>query len=482
MIIELNKLKIHKIHREIYASNSADDLKQSILELGLLEQIVVNKDLVILSGFRRFTALKALGHTETDVIVRNIAVTDEPETLVSFNLQREKTASEIVKEIQTLKLAWSAKRGRKSSNVAKGAKVNTRAKISQVTNISTGNISKLEYINEKKPELLAQIDCGKYTINQVHNFVVKLEEKKSAPDSIENLPEVIANDYYQIINKSSDDLSDIADESVQTIFTSPTYWNLRDYSGKENELGKEATSDEYVQRMADHLHACYRVLKPEGSFFLNLGDSYEDKQLMSIPHKVQIELSKRNWILKQTIIWKKANSLPSSVHSLTSSFEFIFWLVKSNNYLHHDILTPLKGESKPRLCEVSRKGNDDSVADIARFCIAGLKSSKKLEDFWTPDIVYTATANQAAVKRHGGTNHPAPYPGEICIVPILLSSNPGDTVLDVFSGSGTTGEVALLCGRKYIGYELNPDHNRVQVDRLNKAIEKYNQAGIKQAA
>jgi len=106
-----------------------------------------------------------------------------------------------------------------------------------------------------------------------------------------------------------------------------------------------------------------------------------------------------------------------------------------------------------------------------------------LQDFWTSsDIVYTAVANQAAVKKYGGTDHPAPFPSEICILPILQSTNPGDTVLDLFSGSGTTGEVALLLGRKYIGYEMNPSYNKLQVARLDDAIAKYNQAELKKAA
>jgi DNA modification methylase len=491
MIVKLKKLKVHRIHSEIYVVNDLDDLKQSIQKSGLLEKIVVNNvnELVILSGVRRFHALKELGYTDTDVIISNTPSSDESLTLISFNKQRQKTATEMVNEIENLKLIWAVKRGRKPANFVQCGKVNTRARTSQTLHVSSGNISKLELINKKKPELLAQIDQGKYTINQVHKYVLKLEEKKNVIDINANLPIDISNDYYKIFNETSADLSKIPNETVQMIFTSPPFWKLRNYTNSKNELGQEDTSEEYVQRLADHLHDCYRVLKPEGSFFLNLGDTF-DNCLQSIPHRVQIELSKRSWNLKQTIVWKKLNPLPASgKRSITQSFEFIFHFVKSNDYYYDEILTPLNGESKPRLCEISRKSGKDGVVDFGRFCIAGLKNAKKLENFWTPDIVYTATANQAAVKKYGGTDHPAPFPEQICIMPILQTTKPGDTVLDLFSGSGTTGAVALMLGRKYIGYELEPNHNSLQAGRFNDAIKslddaimRYNQAELKKAA
>ena len=485
MIVELNKLKIHKMHSQIYASNYPDDLIQSIQDSGLLEKIVVNNatELVILSGVRRFEALKHLGYTKTDVIISNTPSSDESLTLISFNKQRQKTATEMVNEIENLKLIWAAKRGRKPANVVQFGKVNTRAKISQATRICTGNISKLELINKKNPKLLAKIDHGDLSINQAHKIIEIQEKRGKVIELNANLPEVIPNDYYKIVNKSSDDLSDIPDKSVQMIFTSPPYWKLRNYSGSNNELGAEETPEEYIKRLVDHLSDCYRVLKPEGSFFLNLGDTYVDKCLQSIPHKVQVELVKKGFRLRNCIIWHKRNSLGFNTgDSLKNSYEFIYHLVKSKNYVYNEIPMPFKGEVKPGIGWINRKSSDNLSSDYGRVCLTGIKDGKQLEDFWDKNIIHTAVANQAAVKRYGGTDHAAPFPEEICILPILQTTNPGDTVLDIFSGSGTTGAVALMLGRKYIGYELDPKHNRVQVGRLDAAIEKYNQAELKKAA
>ena len=362
MIVELEKLKIHSIHSEIYAANEFEDLKQSIQESGLLEKIVVNNsnELVILSGVRRFHALKELGNTETDVIVRNTSTDDEPLTVISFNKQRQKKASEILNEVEHLKLIWSAKRGRKPANEDTNEKVDTRARISKVTNISAGSITKLEQIKDKSPDLIAKIDQGDLSINQAHKIVDMQEKRKKVIELSANLPEVILNDNYKIFNKSSDDLSDIADESVQMVFTSPPYWKQRVYSNDENELGSEKTPEEYVNRLANHLHACYRVLKPGGSLYLNLGDTFLDKSLLSIPHRVQIELVKKGFILRNSIIWKKLNYLGfNTKDSLKPSYEFIFHLVKSKKYVHNEILAPLKGESIPKVTLINRKSSND---------------------------------------------------------------------------------------------------------------------------
>ena len=143
---------------------------------------------------------------------------------------------------------------------------------------------------------------------------------------------------------------------------------------------------------------------------------------------------------------------------------------------------PFKGEVKPGIGWINRKSSDNLSSDYGRVCLTGIKEGKQLEDFWDEEVIHTAVANQAAVKRYGGTEHAAPFPENICIAPILMVTNPGDTVLDVFSGSGTTGAVALMLGRKFIGYELDKVHNSVQVGRFNAAITEYNQAVINKAA
>jgi DNA modification methylase len=489
--VDINKLKLNPFHSKIYLTNEIDDLVDSIKESGLLEKIVVNSDLVIISGARRLLALKKLNYKKVDVIVKDVKSNDELLTLISFNKQRIKTNREILNEAKYLKQIWGKRRGRKSISQkqigSSSEPVDTRKRISETVKISAGNLSMLEYIDNVKPELINEIDKGKVSIKQVYTGLKNFQEQKKVLAIEETQPTTITNDWYTIINKSSDDLSDLEDSSIQVVVTSPPYWQQRSFTNISDELGSEKTSEEFVQRMANHLHACHRVLKPEGSFFLNLGDTFHKKCLQSIPHRVVIELVRKGWILRNTIVWKKTNSLPSTTKdNLTTSYEFIFHLVKSINYYYNNILVPLSSKQKVGINIINQKSINEKSASFGSICISGLRQGKKLEDYWTEDIIHTAGASQSIVRKYGAANHPAPFPSDVVIPPILATSKPGDTVLDIFSGTATTGHTAILLGRKYVGYELNANHNEIQTKILDAAVKTYNEtqelSDISQAA
>lgn len=482
MKVKINRLTAHPYHAKIYdasnASNDIEDLKQSIQAVGLLEKIVTNAKYEIISGYRRFLALKQLNYQQVDVEISNISSNAEIEALIYFNTHRIKTKRELLNEAKYLKLIWGQKRGRKRTTtntkvIKLNSPINTRAKVADKLNISTGNLSKLEYINDVMPEFIDEIDKGKLTINQAHQALKKKEENEKIRNISTTLPTTITNDYYRIYNSSSDSLYNLEEESINCIITSPPYWMKRTYTNDSNELGAEKTSDEYVQNLVTHLEDSYRVLKNDGSFFLNIGDTFKDKCLQLIPTRVALELQKKGWIIRNSIIWHK-NAIPFSTRdNLTSSYEYIFHLVKSKNYYYNEVLTPLKNQSIT-VNTTARKSGTKCLSDNAKVIIGGLKKGKKLEDYWTIDVVKTAASTQAEVKKYGGTNHPAPFPKELPILPILQTTKPGDTVLDLFSGSGTTSAVALLLGRKTIAYELNPNHNQLQVNRFEDAIKTYN--------
>ncbi len=490
MEVKIDKLKVSKHHQEIYTTNDIDDLLGDIPKFGLHEKIVVNKSYEIISGYRRYLALKTLGRKTVDIVIKDVAPEDEGATIISFNKQRKKTNRELLNEAKYFKSIWGQKRGRKSANdnviQLNPESVDTRKRIAEATGIKPTNLTKLEYIDKLKPELIDDIDKGKASINQVYHAVVKSEQYKKDRDIDAQLPQIITEENYKIYNKSSHDLSDLEDESIQMVFTSPPYWGKRRYTNDENELGAEETSDEYVRRMVEHLTACHRVLKNDGSLFLNIGDTQRDNALQSIPHRVMFGLQNKGFMLVNCIVWKKRNNMPSTKQKLTPSYEFIFHLVKSKDYYFNEVLMPL-GNNKPASTQiVTRKNGRDSFSDFGKVIISGLKDGKKLEDYWTEDTVTTATANQAAIKKYDGVDHPAPFPKEIAILPILQTTKPGDVVLDLFAGSGTTSEAALLLGRKTIAYELNPNYNETQIERYREAIEHYNkisqQNQIRQAA
>ena len=248
----------------------------------------------------------------------------------------------------------------------------------------------------------------------------------------------------------SSKMIELDDSEVQLCFTSPPYWNKRKYSEEEGWIGNEKSSDKYVQNLINHFQDTYRVLNDRGSFFLNIGDTFDDGNLQNIPHRVVIGLQEKGWVLRNTIIWNKTNPKPSSSKTnLTPSYEFIFHLVKSKDYFYRQVLTEMKDKSKSSLPPRHRNMSQNSVSKIFPYIP---RNGKNIGDYWDEGIVQTAVANQ--FKSTTKTEHPAPFPEQIVILPLLQTTNPNDLVLDTFHGSGTTGKVSTQYGRRYVGYDL----------------------------
>jgi len=157
------------------------------------------------------------------------------------------------------------------------------------------------------------------------------------------------NDIH--IGDAEEVLEDMPSESVDSVVTSPPYWGLRDY-GEEGQLGLEDTPEEYVERLVNIFNEVKRVLKPSGTLWLNLGDSYNDKSLAGIPWRVAFSLQRDGWFLRNDIIWMKPNPMPESVTDrCTTSHEHIFLFSKNKKYWFDQdaIREPLEKSSKKRL-------------------------------------------------------------------------------------------------------------------------------------
>ena len=183
---------------------------------------------------------------------------------------------------------------------------------------------------------------GKLTVRQAYTHLSRLKNEREAKKSTVQRQEVIINWFVRIFHhKSSDLMEEVETGSVDLIFTSPPYWNKRDYGGVT--LGTERSPDDYVDNLVSHLDECSRVIKDTGSFFLNMGDTYKDGNLMNLPHRVAIKLQDAGWILRNTIIWNKTNPKPhSGKTSLSPTYEFIFHLVRSSKYKYNQTLAPSK--------------------------------------------------------------------------------------------------------------------------------------------
>ena len=295
-----------------------------------------------------------------------------------------------------------------------------------------------------------------------------------------------------------DRLKDLEDQSVNTCITSPPYWGLRDY-GEGEQLGLEDTPEEYVENLVNVFREVKRVLRDDGTVWLNLGDSYvsgksrysmrehrilgggknenklgilqkgakkdlyghpfyKDKDLAGIPWRVAFALQEADgWYLRQDIIWHKPVPMPESVKDrCTKAHEYIFLLSKNAKYYYDNeaIKTPVKNDWGTRDRTNGKYHNEGS----------GLAPHSGLEKSYE-------TANKRSVwtvatKPYSGA-HFATYPPDL-IKPCVLAGGPeGGTILDPFAGSGTTGMVAKQHNRNAVLIELNTDYIKILKQRIN---------------
>ncbi|HZP97062.1 MAG TPA: site-specific DNA-methyltransferase [Candidatus Limnocylindria bacterium] len=256
---------------------------------------------------------------------------------------------------------------------------------------------------------------------------------------------------------------------VDLCVTSPPYYQLRDY-GHVDQLGLEKAPEDYIRRLTRVLGQVRRVLKPQGSLYLNLGDTYRNKTLLGIPWRVVRELQRRGWYLRNAIVWHKPNGVPSAIKDrMTNHYEFVFHLTRSRRYYFD--LDPLRipnVDSRTRHLTGPVRRGAQGLEHRSGVPVAGNfvpdRRGKNPGDVWT-------IGPETRAKRYivpGETTHFAPFPETIAERPILAASPARGVVLDPFVGSGTTALVARRHGRRYVGIELVPSFVKLARARLRR--------------
>lgn len=273
-------------------------------------------------------------------------------------------------------------------------------------------------------------------------------------------------------------------ESVHVCVTSPPYYNLRNYEAV-GQIGMEDTPEKYIEALVRVFREVRRVLRPDGTLWLNIGDTYMGKELIGIPWMLAFALRSDGWILRQDIIWSKANCMPESVKDrCTKSHEYIFLLSKSCRYYFDAaaISEPIAESSTKRYLQniEAQKGSDRQPgkangrmkAALPRF--GGKKyGDDKSEETRTKSgkpYIPTLRRNKRDVWLIGNGGfkgaHFAVFPEKL-VEPCILAGCPeSGTVLDPFAGSGTAGIVAKRLNRNFIGIEINPVYCNLAVDRI----------------
>ena len=285
-------------------------------------------------------------------------------------------------------------------------------------------------------------------------------------------------------------LTNIPDNSVDMCVTSPPYYNLRDYKNS-GQIGAENTVKDFVENLCKVFDEIHRILKPTGSCWVNIGDTYDKKRLLQVPSRFEIAMCDRGWHLRNEIIWSKPNPQPiSSKDRFWGNHEKFFWFVKDvkKYYFNRDAILVPQAEISIR--RMFSKNNIDKRKDFNATTKEGFAISSNSQDkhyarmreemgidkeFNYEELIKSGkcptrpefdTWNVPSVTYKGA--HFAVYPPELIEKPILSCCPEQGIVIDPFMGSGTTGEVAKLNNRKYIGLELNPEYAILANERISK--------------
>ena len=254
-------------------------------------------------------------------------------------------------------------------------------------------------------------------------------------------------------------LCSLAAESVQTCVTSPPYYGLRDY-GTVGQIGAESSPEEYIAKLVDVFREVRRVLRPDGTLWVNIGDSYRGKNLIGAPWMLAFALRADGWYLRQDIIWNKTRCIPESVRDrCTKSHEYIFLLSKSDRYYFNGpaIREPVSESTIARMKQdiANQKGSFRQPGKTnGPLKPGGDGKTRNKRSVWSLCPTYFKGA------------HCAVFPEKL-VEPCILAGCPeGGMVLDPFAGSGTTGVVAKRLGRSFTGVEINPAYCKIATDRI----------------
>jgi DNA modification methylase len=266
-------------------------------------------------------------------------------------------------------------------------------------------------------------------------------------------------------------LASLPDESVHCIVTSPPYYQQRDYS-TEIQIGNEATPEEYVAALQRVFRECWRCLRADGTLWLNLGDKYQDGNLLGMPWRVALALQSDGWILRSDIIWHKPNAMPSSVKNRpTTDHEYVFLLTKTTDY-HYDI--DAIREPHVTFSEKSKmKGGRNHFGKVNGTPEQGKNGgNNNLHDGRWDQAFHPKGRNRRTVWEiplsKNRDAHFAVFPEKLVELCVLAGSPKNGVVLDPFLGSGTTAVVAQRLGRKYIGIDSNPAYCAMATERLHQ--------------
>jgi DNA modification methylase len=515
-LIQISKLVEVPELKNFYTQQSNEDLKASIEEHGLRSPIVISKDNnSLIDGYRRVAVYNELGIE----YIQAFEVEDSP-TLserITRNLTRVKTIEDQLKEIREVFKKYPKQQGKrkkggepyardKKITAATGGKWKGDVIINKVEQIffddfgnnllAKGILEKgwkvdpcHEFLTKWKPiddergyGYTKRLESGEISINDVNNLVKERYELDTQYEDTFVIPDKAISHKIDCVDLGK---NEAYNNTVDTIFTSIPYYILRSYDeGGKDQPGHEETKYEFCERMSNFFKGLVPMLKESANVMINIGETYDNGVGYGIPDLLKEYIEKNTGLIyKDRLVWSKfSNPKPQNekVPRPINNVEYILWFVVNPAKAKFRLLTFTDKNKNP----VIIKGVKD-VDKNGSTRKKNISLSKPYSKFYTHlkeqevlNIINAKTGKNHDVYKICNEGHPAIMSAVLPVVPILMTTDEGDTVLDPFAGSNVVGRVTCLLNRKALSGELSKKYYDIGCKMLENAVSEFDRNSL----
>lgn len=499
----------NKLYDYTHHEAEIEALMESISEIGQKEPIVVIKEAdkyIIIDGVLRLMAMNRLNLNEIAAIISPFEPTEQTsfaDFIIHHHIRKEKTDGEKKNEIRTLlrideenpnplrdkekRVAlvsalmggkgWGRNNVFNIENILRWEKENgtdlslsdrvLKNEVKPARAIEAINLIKTEGIGEEMEQessIIKDFLKGSYDKEKAKALAADYKAKKQVQPTVIDLYQP-KSENFRIIQGNIETIELPEDLLVDTIFTSPPYYQLRKYGNDPMELGWEKTPDQYVKRLSDILMKCFDRLKDSGSMFINIGETHQDFQCLGIIDRLTVELMSRGVRLVDKYIWEKpvAKPLNNSTRRLNPAYEVILHFTKTKRYYFDPIRTGNKKKMK-----VSKGCKEHGMKSKSYHIPNQFGTLRNFFGVEEDKNIIKLRIHQNRTKHiEGEVEHPATFSMDLPVKLLYISCPKHDNtvVMDPFMGSGSCGVTALKMGFKFVGVELY-EKNIVTAQRM----------------
>ncbi|HNS16422.1 MAG TPA: DNA modification methylase [Bacteroidales bacterium] len=504
--VDINQIKPHPMVMEVYKEKKLSGLILMMKLVGyLLNPIkVVLRDggYLIFDGISRYMSACQLGWEKISIEVYEYTDEEIPMKRTFWNCSPKRSLLELCHQAEQVLGILGKSQGKKREQIGDLSMGDEdfclagkdRFQIAceiigcDFSSITLRRLLEVKEFEENNPDvsktlgLMEKLEHGIIKIHQAFNYmeIYKEAKREQGENALTEALRVVNGENYTIVNESCENLGVVPNDSINCVLTSCPYYQMRTYPDGVRDVeqiqhGQEQTVDEYIQKEVEIYSGVYPKLKETGSLFIVIGDSFDGKVDCAVVEKLVVGMLDYGWYLVQKIIWKKKNPKPvgENMRRLLPNYETILWFCKNpDTYYYREFKMWKEGNYEIKPSNV----NDRVVPKHSNKVFTIKKPLERFRSFLNEQTVENEITssgfNWSELKEiNPHYRHKAPYSYIIPILPILMTTKIGDTVLDIFNGTGTTCAVACALGRKSIGYDTDTSSHQFAAKRLKMVEE-----------